>query len=348
MKILYGVQGTGNGHTARARAMSHALQQYHHVDVDFIFSGREKDKYFSMESFGNYQTRRGLTFMTEKGRVNYLKTAKENRFGQLISDIRQLDLSAYDLVISDFEPITSWAAKLQHKPCISLSHQNAFRYPVPLKGANWLDKKIITNFAPADHYLGLHWYHFEHPILPPIIHIGEAAAENQPFILIYLPFESLESIMDLFFRFGHYQFVCYHPMIDEITQTENMTFHPLCHEHFQEHLRCCAGVIANGGFELPSEAMSYGKKLLLKPLMGQFEQQSNVATLEILGLASAMESLDVAVIRQWLEEPNAERVVYPDVAQAIAEWVVQGRWDDHQPLCHSLWKQVNFPDYVTV
>ncbi len=65
MKILYGVQGTGNGHIARARAMSEAFKA-HEVQVDFLFSGREPDKYFSMEAFGDYQTRRGFTFVTEK------------------------------------------------------------------------------------------------------------------------------------------------------------------------------------------------------------------------------------------------------------------------------------------
>ncbi|HFF2915998.1 TPA: glycosyltransferase family protein, partial [Vibrio cholerae] len=39
MKILYGVQGTGNGHIARSRAMCAALKQQQ-VDVDYLFSGR--------------------------------------------------------------------------------------------------------------------------------------------------------------------------------------------------------------------------------------------------------------------------------------------------------------------
>jgi len=34
MKILYGVQGTGNGHISRARVMSKALKQQN-IDVDF-------------------------------------------------------------------------------------------------------------------------------------------------------------------------------------------------------------------------------------------------------------------------------------------------------------------------
>lgn len=36
MKILYGVQGTGNGHIARARAMANAFAAQH-CQVDFLF-----------------------------------------------------------------------------------------------------------------------------------------------------------------------------------------------------------------------------------------------------------------------------------------------------------------------
>ncbi|CAM3894862.1 hypothetical protein VA7868_00149 [Vibrio aerogenes CECT 7868] len=344
MKILYGVQGTGNGHTARARAMSLALRQQG-VDVRFLFSGREKEKYFSMECFGDYKTRRGLTFITEKGQVNYLKTMTQNNLMQLASDIRNLDVSDYDLVISDFEPVTAWAARQQKKPCIGLSHQNAFRYPVPQKGANWLDKQLISYFAPSDYHLGLHWYHFDNPILPPIVHTTIHETELQPFILVYLPFETPHDIGELLCRFSDQPFICFHPTVTEPEVIENIEWRPLCHPSFQKHLKCCSGVIANGGFELPSEAMSLGKKLLLKPLKGQFEQMSNVATLEMLGAATSMEYFDVSVVREWLNEPFAQRVIYPDVAAAIAEWITQGKWNDSQYLCDQLWKQVNFPGF---
>lgn len=76
MKILYGVQGTGNGHIARARAMAIAFKQKN-VDVDFLFSGREPGKYFSMECFDDYQTRSGLTFVSENGKVSYPKNGEQ-------------------------------------------------------------------------------------------------------------------------------------------------------------------------------------------------------------------------------------------------------------------------------
>lgn len=348
MKILYGVQGTGNGHTARARAMAHALSE-RGVEVDFLFSGRDKSKYFSMQAFGDYQTRRGLTFISEQGRVNYLKTGLNNSLTSLLREISELDLSGYDLVLNDFEPISAWAAKRQKVPCIGISHQNAFRYQVPKKGDSWLDQSIIRNFAPADIHIGLHWYHFDQPILPPIVHTKTTdSVVADSFVLVYLPFESVDAITELLLRYTSQRFICFHPDIDTPQQLENIRLNPLSHDKFQQALHNCQGVIANGGFELPSEALTLGKKLLLKPLAGQFEQESNVATLETLGLAHAMEHLDPTAVRMWLGEQQAESVNYPDVAGHIVDWVLQGDWEARDGLWHSLWEKVDFPSYALV
>ena len=346
MRILYGVQGTGNGHIARARAMAHALQK-RGVDVDFLFSGRAKDKFFSMEEFGDYLVYQGLTFVSHNGKLSYARTCLKNNVLAFWREVACLDLSNYDLILNDFEPVSAWAAKRQQKTVISISHQNAFRHAVPLRGANWLDKKIIEHFAPATHHIGLHWYHFEQPILPPIVHTHSGPVASDDFVLVYLPFENLSDISELLLRFSSQTFVCYHPEVIEAQQLENCQLLPLSFEGFQHHLHRCSGVIANGGFELPSEALTLGKKLLLKPLSGQFEQLSNVATLEDLGMATCMESLEASTVRQWLDEEPAESVNYPDVAQAITDWVLLGNWHCQESLTSNLWEKVDFPSYVT-
>ncbi|MDV7105407.1 glycosyltransferase family protein [Vibrio sp. TH_r3] len=347
MKILYGVQGTGNGHIARARAMACALKE-RDVDVDFLFSGRDENKYFSMEEFRSYQTRKGVTFVTNKGKVDYFKTALAAASLPIIKEINNLDLSSYDLVLNDFEPITAWAAKRQQVPCIGISHQNAFRYAVPKKNHRWLDRKIIQHFAPSDFHIGLHWYHFGQPILPPIVHRNSHTIEQGKDVLVYLPFESVNEITDVLLGFTQTQFVCYHPDITEPSCLENIEFKKTSHSAFQKDLHRCQGVIANGGFELPSEALSIGKKLLLKPLTGQFEQESNVATLEHLGLAHSMDYLDSTAIRAWLDVSEAESVTYPDVAQSIVDWILKGHWTSSEQLQTELWQQVDFPSYALI
>ncbi len=65
MRILYGVQATGNGHISRARAMAKALSAYPDLKVTWLFSGRPKERLFDMELFGDYECRICLTFFTE-------------------------------------------------------------------------------------------------------------------------------------------------------------------------------------------------------------------------------------------------------------------------------------------
>ncbi|WP_278370146.1 glycosyltransferase family protein, partial [Pseudoalteromonas lipolytica] len=115
MRILYGIQGTGNGHITRARVMATTFNALG-VDVDYVFSGRREHDYFDMDEFANYRAFRGLSFTSKSGQVDSLKTLKNARPLQLIKDIKSLDLRHYDLVFNDFEPITAWAAKQQGVP----------------------------------------------------------------------------------------------------------------------------------------------------------------------------------------------------------------------------------------
>jgi uncharacterized protein (TIGR00661 family) len=110
MKILYGVQGTGNGHTTRARIMAKALADAG-AQVDWVFSGRERDKYFDMDVFGDYQTYRGLTFATQNGKVLFWQTLREANISQLYQDTKKVNVEGYDFIINDFEPVSAWAAK---------------------------------------------------------------------------------------------------------------------------------------------------------------------------------------------------------------------------------------------
>ncbi|WP_087025297.1 MJ1255/VC2487 family glycosyltransferase [Thaumasiovibrio subtropicus] len=348
MKILFGVQGTGNGHTSRAREMARAFRERGvGVEVDFLFSGRPADQYFDMEVFGDYQVRRGFTFITENGHINHVKTALSNNLFAVAREVQQLDLSGYDLVLNDFEPVSAWAAKRQKVPSVGVSHQCSFLHQVPIQGQNVLDKGIIHYFAPTQQQLGLHWYHFEQPILPPIIPaMAMDKVSDNGRVLVYLPFESPDEVITLLSHFSEQTFDFYHPLHTEFEEKQNVHCHPLSRDGFHRALLSCSGVIANGGFELPSEAIGIGKKLLLKPLQGQFEQESNVMTLEMMGLAKVMNTLNLNALRTWLDQPSVGAVRFPNVANHIVDWVLKGDWDDYSLLWDNLWSAVEYPEAV--
>ncbi len=343
MKILYGVQGTGNGHTTRARIMAKALADQG-AQVDWIFSGRAPEDYFDMEVFGQYRCFRGLTFVAEHGRVNYPRTILSSHLRALYRDIRTLDVSGYDLLINDFEPVTAWAARRAGLPSVGISHQCAFMHQIPKRGENPFVRAFMRYFAPVDRAIGLHWHHFNQPILPPLIepsHYPNECHINE--CLVYLPFAQPDDIVPQLRAFPETQFYVYQQVPKPVDEG-HIHIRPFSREGFQADLHRVESVICSAGFELPSEAIQLGKKLLVQPVIGQMEQQSNAFALSQLGYGSVAQVLTETAIGDWLAMPRPRPVDYPDVAQALAYWLIDGQESTFGQMRDELWRQVPEPE----
>lgn len=340
MKIFYGVQGTGNGHITRARVMAKELNAAG-IDVHFQFTGRPADKYFDMEVFNGFQVRTGLTFHTEKGQVSYLKTALDAKPITFIKDLKSLDLRGYDLVISDFEPLTAWAAKSQKKPVLGIGHQYAFNHQIPREGSDPIADQVMKYFAPADKGVGLHWHHFGQPILPPIIDTPDtpkSIIKNK--IIVYLPFEDQNEVIRLLSPFNKFDFHIYAPQPVPSTYG-HITCNPLSRDGFQKDLYDCSGIISNAGFELASESLQLGKKILAKPLHAQMEQISNAAALQQLGYGHVMHDMDSHVIDHWLHDNRAVHITYPNIAKVLVQWIQDGMPEMDTDFIENIWDTVD-------
>lgn len=337
MKILYGVQGTGNGHISRARKMA-AHFRARGAEVTYLLSGRPREKLFDMEVFGQFEHRRGLTMVQENGRVDYWRTTLSTPAAQFVRDVRALDVSSFDLVITDFEPVTAWAAKTGGKTCMGIGHQYAFGHSIPRRGGNPVSEAVLRWFAPANIRLGLHWHHFNTATLPPIIDPNLAHREpREPFVLVYLPFEDQRAVTQLLHTFGEKRFVQYaSDLIDG--NDGNVALRKTCFEGFRNDLQQAQAVICNAGFELVAECLHLGIPTLVKPVQGQMEQISNAFALQQLQWGTALETLDHAAIDIWLTNgPRSPSVRYPDVAAALVDWVLDGEWSDQSELWDTLW-----------
>ncbi len=345
LKILYGVQATGQGHITRARIMATALQEQE-ADIDFVFTGRPSGNLYNMEVFGEFQTYRGLTFHFEKGKVSSLKTVFNNSARTLVRDIKDLDLKPYDLVITDYEPVTAWAARLRGVPSIGIGNQYAFHYDIPVAGFNPLLRRGMNEFAPAPVRLGMHWHHFGQPILPPAVALSacdKPVQDNK--IVVYLNFEDLAHVSDLLQDFKAHDFYIYASAVKAPYEQGHLKFRPTS-PLFKQDVEDCAGIICGAGFELATETLSMGKKLLVKPMHGQPEQLSNAKALTQLGLGDCMHTLDKGAVATWLSKSSGHQVTYPDTARAIARWVAAGSWNDVAPLAQGLWSQVKGLDHA--
>lgn len=339
MKILYGVQGTGNGHISRARMMAKHLAAKN-IEVQYCFTGRSADQYFDMEIFGDYWLRDGLSFVTQNGEVSYLESYRKARLWQFMKDVNSLPLDDFDLVLTDFEPVTAWAAKTKGVPCVGMGHQYAFGHDqVPEAGGNALTRFIMRYFAPVEMQLGLHWDSFSAPILPPIINPElEPASDRADHVVVYLPFENQQRVYELIQKFPKQSFIVYSPELKD-EDRGHIQLRKTQHHQFKVDLASARGVICNAGFELISECLHLGVPVLAKPVSKQSEQISNAAALTQLGYASIMNELNGSAIERWLAaKPQSLRVEYPDVAAAIAGWIAKGCEQSPQMLSDQLWQ----------
>lgn len=336
MRILYGVQGTGNGHITRARVMLPALKAAG-CDVDFVFSGRRKDAYFDMEMFGEYKAFTGFSFHSYQGSVDWFKTVVQAEPFRFLSDLKSLRVKDYDLVLTDFEPLSAWAAKLQGVPSVGLAHQYALCYPIPGTEDAPLLPQILKSFAPARHYLGVHWAPYDAPIIPPLISMDhQQETQEDDFILVYLPFEETADVIPWLQQIPQQRFILYRKGEGTI-QDRNVELKPLSRENFPKDLSACSGVICNTGFGLCSEAMVLGKKIYTKALAKQVEQFSNGKILEDLKRAVVFTEFEIESLLKWLELPNPERAIFPPVADEVAAWLCRQKYNDTQSLVSSLW-----------
>ena len=346
MRILYGVQTTGRGHITRARPMVAALKARGH-DVHILFSGPPLDPEWLDPVFTPYTTRRGLTFVTRRGRISHLATTLQLRFGEMERDIYAFDTTGLDLIVTDYEPITARIGWLRDIPGIGIGHLYAFAHRnVPVAGLNLFNRMVMKCFAPASIPLGMHWHHFDRPILPPTVSLEELSRPGTggEHILVYMPFESVtEVVRTLNAVRGHrFRFYC---RIGAPREEGNVALRPLDREAFVADLAGCRGVVANTGFTFISEALHLGKKILTKPLTQQTEQESNALALKQLGLATVVRRLSAGAVTDWASQPNPPPANYPDVLAAVADWIHRGRWEHVDELAGTLWSGVSAPTY---
>ncbi len=111
MKILYAIQGTGNGHLSRARDIIPILQRKGELDI--LVSGIQAD--VDLPYPVKYRFK-GLSFIFgKKGGIDLFKTYQKSNLKQLYKEITSLPVEDYDLVINDFEPVSAWACRMKKK-----------------------------------------------------------------------------------------------------------------------------------------------------------------------------------------------------------------------------------------
>lgn len=337
MRILYGIQTNGIGHISRSVEVIRKLKLLGH-NINILLSGPRTNYAYKLNELHSFDHYNGFTLLTANGRVKIRSTVGSIELINFVKDIYKQRSQRYDLVISDFEPVSAHFARKCKIPSIGIGHQYAFQYKVPIANSRLLSRLILNNFAPVDYSIGLHWHHFNQPVLPPIVPANlEPTHSNEKVVVVYLPYEDKGYVKKILKTFKAYTFDFYTDIKEPETE-DNIRFKPISRDKFISDLQNCTGVICNAGFELPSETLHLGKKLLVKPLLGQVEQESNASAIHDLGLGGSTRALTESSIGLWLSEQHRPgRIRYPDVSNLIANWISACQWGNINDLASSAW-----------
>lgn len=303
MKILYAIQGTGNGHISRALELIPSIQEI--AEVDILLSGTQSD--IELPWKVKYRFHGISLVFGQRGKISIRKTFLELRPLRFLQDIFNLNLDEYDLIISDFEPISAWACIVKNKTCLGISHQAAFRSkktPLPLR-KNFFASLIIKYYAYTKNYIGFHFKPYDSTILTPVIRrkIREAKSVDKGHITVYLPAFADTVLIEQFNQLSHLQWHIFSKHAKSSYQESNVFIEPISEEKFSESLITCHGIISGGGFETPAEAMFLGKKIMLIPMSNQYEQIANAVAARQLGCMVVREinGRFTYHVRNWLE-----------------------------------------------
>jgi uncharacterized protein (TIGR00661 family) len=325
MKILYAIQGTGNGHLSRSLDIVPCLQK--HGEVDVLVSGIQGDLKLPFEI--TYKLR-GMSFIFGKsGGVNLWKTFQKTNIRKLIKEIKSLPVEKYDLVINDFEPVSAWACYFKNKPCISLSHQAAVlsnSFPKP-DNEDRVGKLILNNYAPGTISYGFHFKAVGDNVFTPVIRkqVREQEVEDKGHYTVYLPSYDDKKLIKRLSAFKDVKWEVFSKHNKKVLNVYNMTIQPIDGDKFIKSMAASSGVLCGAGFETPAEALYLGKKLLVIPMKNQYEQHLNAAVLKFMGVpvVKSLKKKHEDTIREWLESENRIKVDYPDETQQIIDTVIQ-------------------------
>lgn len=325
MKILYAIQGTGNGHISRAREIVPLLQQY--GELDLLVSGSQADVSLSQPLKYKFH---GFSYVFGKhGGIDYWKSLKAMKLRRFWKDMHAIPLEEYDLIINDFEPITAWACRLKKIKSVSLSHQASFlspKTPRPAQSEKYAEI-ILKHYAPATYHIGFHFKSYDNFIHTPVIRseIRNLKPQKQGYYTVYLPALDDKILVKYLHALPNVKWEVFSKHQKIPYQYANVKVWPISNELFNKSLENCEGLFTGGGFEGPAEALFLGKKVLLMPMKHQFEQECNAEAARLMGVP-VVRQIDhqfVDVLKSWVNQDQNIKVNFPDETAQIIQNLVQ-------------------------
>lgn len=304
MKILYGVQGEGMGHAIRSGVCIEYLSKHHTVLA--CASGRAHTYLSGLgidtkEIGGFHIVYDNNAVLNRKTLMSNLKESPKQIHKSKIL-LHLIDSYKPDIIISDFEPFTAYAAILRNVPLLSLDNQHVQTLTHIEKIPNAADRLIaaliIRMVIPrASHYV-ITTLIDAYPkkkcvsIVPPLVRKAffTLPIKDKNYYFVYQTSFTqnhlLEELQKMPFTFVVYGF-------NQNKNIGNIQLRTFNEKTLFKDLAECTGVITGGGFSLISEALTLKKPIYCIPVKKQYEQMLNAHIIEKEGWGMYKQKFDI-------------------------------------------------------
>ena len=331
LNILYAIQCTGNGHLTRSKEVIRSLKKYKANEIeriDVCLSGE-----FSQVTTDELDVRfkyKGLGLDIASGRLSIWKTFRSTDIKEFIKSILDIELNDYDIIISDFEPVTCWAAKLRGKKVLGIgNHYKFLNNKSFLKNLDpnfFSNKMIVKSICPVNKYMAFDYLKEGDNEYFPIIRdtLKRVDLLKDDFHIVYLSSLTIDEQIKFFNLFPNERFYIYHNSVDEAYDFENCHIRPINKVDFTEKLIRCKGVICHTGFQTTSECLYLGKKMLVIPIKKQIEQIYNTKMLKKMGVLTS-DHLEITQFNDFFENDYSVKLNYQDEMKQVCDEILKFR-----------------------
>jgi uncharacterized protein (TIGR00661 family) len=332
IKILYGIQTTGNGHISRSIEIINKLQETEKYEISVLLSGEQKDIKIP-ENINVIHRLDGLKFNIQE-KIGLINILKNNNFIRFFKDVYKLNIKKYDIILTDFEPITSWASIFRRKKIIGVG--NHYKFLSKRFSSNIyynLNKIMCKIISPINQYIYFDYFKSEKSCLPIIkkelINNKGKIEQQKNTILTYIHsipwYQQLIELSNL----TEYNFIIYtsdKKLPQQNIKIANFKIKQVNPNSFNNDLLKSEMVICNSGFQLTSEAIFLGKKLYIIPIKNQIEQIYNAEQLKNIGITSEKTIIKEKIIEiiesDFFLEINFEQQFENKIMEKINELII--------------------------
>lgn len=313
MKILYGVQIHGQGHINRSAEMIRRLRARGHR-VEVLTSGQTPPLYaegvlgaFDHVSLPLFAMKDGSLMLWQTG-LRCLRLFPRH-VHSCVSLAKRLTRHRFDLVISDFEPVSAWAAGLARMPSAGIAAQYRMTH-TDAPGVGTVSDRLVPELATracgagltklfAVSFWPLNPTHLNTRVVGPIV--GSAVRALQPkrrgFYLAYLYSYSKRRVLDVLGDSAPFRVYG----LGAGETEKGVEFCGTSRDNFLRDLADCEGVVLNGSFQGACEASVLGKSVLSIPFANHYEERFCADQVARSGLGVTAPQLDRSAISRFVD-----------------------------------------------